>query len=264
MAATLAGLAVDAAPASETIALVPLELSGSVNVSRADLESAVMKGLAVAGRPVVAPEDAAARAAKGNGEMACQSAACWSRLGTLVEAGYVVAGRAARNGASFEVSFRLVRAADGTTLASEDNQCEVADCSIAELARRSARELVRQTLGRDAPARVAMVQPRVVPEVRATPEPAPPRWRKLLWPAVAVGAASAAVGVWLIAIHGHCVDDVAGECPTLRKTRVGGIAALAGGAALAGTAVYFLLRDDSGARVAVGLGPGSVSVAGRF
>src|SRR5437660_935614 len=83
------GLAASA-PAGDGIALVPIDLSAGTNVRREDLESAVMKGLAVSGRPVVPPQDAAERAARGNAELSCDSAPCWSKLGALVNAGYVV------------------------------------------------------------------------------------------------------------------------------------------------------------------------------
>src|SRR5256885_8017138 len=71
------------APAGDGIALVPIDLSAGTNVRREDLESAVMKGLAVSGRPVVPPQDAAERAARGNAELSCDSAPCWSKLGAL-------------------------------------------------------------------------------------------------------------------------------------------------------------------------------------
>ena len=47
--------------AAESIVLMPLELSSGLEGSRTDLESAVAKGLAVAGRMVVPPGDPGAR-----------------------------------------------------------------------------------------------------------------------------------------------------------------------------------------------------------
>jgi len=57
----------------------------------------LMKGLAAAGLPMVAPDDARARAQEGKTELSCQSAQCWSRLGALTNTGYLVSGSAVRD-----------------------------------------------------------------------------------------------------------------------------------------------------------------------
>jgi hypothetical protein len=269
-------------PASEAdtagIALVPIEVSSGVDVKREDLESAVMKGLAVAGRPVVNPEDAAARVAQGKGELACQSAQCWNRLGVLTRAGYLVSGSVAREGKNFRVQFRLVHASDGSTVSSEDNQCEVGDCSVAELARRSARELVRQTLGRASaderkqpadpvlpgvPA-VAVPPP---PAVQATPEPLPQqsvqhRW---VWPVLAgVSAAGIAAGAWFIAADNTAIPGLGGK--QFDHGLAWGLTAIGAGVALGGVSTYYIFKEsaEQSTQVALRIGPGSLSLAGRF
>jgi hypothetical protein len=254
-----------------------------MSVSRADLESAVMRGLAVAGRPLVAPADATARAARAAQNVSCRDAACWARLGTALEAGWLVAGSAVKKDARFRVTFQLVRATDGSVVASEDNNCEVADCSIAELARRSARELVRQTLGRGRPALAAPEQGRAVepptpPEVTVTEEPAPDpaddrrrRIRRIFaFGALGTGALAIAGGVVaLVAFPDECIQRVqpTNRCLDSRDyqpTRVGGIVAIAGGAVASAVGAYLLISDRRGASVAVGVGPGNLSIAGRF
>jgi hypothetical protein len=278
MASGVAAAAVD--PPAEAdgtgIALVPIEVSSGVDVKREDLESAVMKGLAVAGRPVVNPADAAARVAQGKGELACQSAQCWSRLGALTRAGYLVSGSVAREGKNFRVQFRLVHAADGSTVSSEDNQCEVGDCSVAELARRSARELVRQTLGRASedrqqPDAIAPGLPAVAvpapPVVQATSEPvavgpAPHRW---VWPMLAgVSAAGIAAGAYFIA-----ADDTEIPGGNHRKFQHGllwGLVAIGSGVALGGISTYYIFKEsaEQSPQVALRIGPGSLCLTGRF
>jgi hypothetical protein len=270
---------VQAAAAGESIALVPLEVSGGMNVSRTDLEAAVLKGLSVAGRPLIGPDDAAVRAAAARTDLTCRSASCWSNLATLVNAGYVVAGSAARQGGSFRVSFRLLRASDGSTVASEANDCEVADCSIAELARRSARELVRTTLGRPGGERVAdatELAPRRSPapaaavraKAKAPASAGGSGFTRVLWPTlVVVGAASVGAGAWLLSVNGQLWHqsppyDDGDDVYTLPH----GIAAIAGGVLLGATSIYFIVRGQRarGPSVALGVGPGSLFATGRF
>jgi hypothetical protein len=265
--------AMSAPAASEGIALVSIDVSTGVNVKREDLESAVMKGLAVAGRPMVTPDDAKARAAEGKTDLICQSAQCWTRLGALTNAGYLVAGSAVRDGDSFRVRFRLVRASDGSTLASEDNACEVADCSVAELARRSARELVRQTLGRAGESAALDPAPRGAPPTAVIPpavqadRPMPmetPR-RRWVWPVLAgVGAAGIAAGVVFMVTDNKTIPGLGGR--RLDHGLLWGPIAVGAGAILGGVSLYYILRDsgDQGSQVAVGLSPVGLTAAGRF
>jgi hypothetical protein len=179
--ATLAAVCALAGPAAaaETIVLMPLELSSGLEGSRADLESAVAKGLSVAGRPVVPPADPGAR-------------------GT-----YVVSGSIGREGTTFTASFRLVRSSDRATLNTQENHCDMVDCSVAELARRSARELVRQTLGRPseepAPPAVAPVKPPPAP-----PDSSSSGTGRLGVGAIAAGVAAIGVGIYLVDINDRC------------------------------------------------------------
>jgi hypothetical protein len=273
LALSTTGVAVSApVNGSEGIALVSIEVSNGVNVKREDLESAVMKGLAVAGRPMVTADDAKARAEEGKSELACQSAPCWSRLGRLTNAGYLVSGSAVREGDNFRVQFRLVRASDGSTLASEDNKCEIADCSIAELARRSARELVRQTLGRAGEGPVAEPAPPGAPlmvrpiAVQASVDGAPPpeaSRRRWVWPVLAgLGIAGIGAGVGLIAIDDKNIPWREGKQFT--NGLPWGLTAIGAGLALGGVALYNILADGGDQAVAVGIGPAGITATGRF
>lgn len=226
--------------AGESIVLQPLELSGTLEVSRADLEAAVQRGLAVAGRPVVGPGE----------------------RGT-----YVVSGSVARDGTTFRVTFRLVRSADRSVLNTQQSHCDVADCSLAEMTRRSARELVRQTLGRPNEAPVATAVAPAPTVITTPPEPPPPPpSRSKLWPALGLGAGAAAIGtgVFLIVIDDRCTSDPPGPntCRNLNDTRTGGLIAIAGGTALAAVSAYFLLFD--GGDTQVSLSPRGVAISGKF
>jgi hypothetical protein len=250
LTATLLGLALLCAwtppvRAAENIVLSPLELSGGLEPNRADIEGAVVKGLAVAGRPVLVAADA---------------------QGT-----YVVSGSVARDGTSFKVTFHLLRTADNFTLNRQENNCDVADCSVAELARRSARELVRQTLGR--PAEGGSLPPAAVAGTTGGggggEESTVARPRLLGGLAVAAGAVALGVGVYLVVIDGQCASSAmpGHTCAKLNSTLAGGIASIAGGLAAAAGGAYLLIRDGSrsgGATVAVGVRPAGLLVAGRF
>ena len=277
--------------------LVPLQVPDGVGVSRGDLESAVMRGLAVAGRPLVTSAEATARAARAGRELVCRDAACWARLGSALQAGWLVAGSAGKKEARFRVTFQLLRGSDGAVVATEDNDCEVADCSIAELARRSARELVRQTLGRRRPELVqappppgAAVNPPAAPAVQPPPATADagvsqgradqadagsdgqrPLRRILAFGAVGAGALAVAGGVVALAVAPgrECVErfqpmNVCGKWRDYQPMRTTGIVAIAAGAVVAGVGGYLLLVDHRRGQVAVGVGPGTLELAGRF
>lgn len=243
--ATLAVACALAAPAAaaENIVLMPLELSSGLETHRADLEAAVVKGLAVSGRPVVAPADSA------------------NARGT-----YLVTGNVGKEGTTFTARFWLTRTSDRREISTQENHCDMVDCSVAELARRSARELVRQTLGR--------------PSDEVALEPTPPRtppppdtgsssgMGRLGVGAIAAGAVAIGVGIYLVAIDGRCSTSppMGHMCKAHNVTLAGGIASIAGGVAAGALGVYLLVRDDGpeGTSVAIGVRPSGVVVAGRF
>lgn len=243
-----------ATPAStdESLAVTVLELNGRLGASRAALEAAVRQGLEVARLP-------------------------------LVEAGapatYAVSGEIWRTAGSLRVRLRLARAADGLLLATEENECDVGDCEVEELARLSARELVRTTLGRrptglpgrggeprsaafpatpPGNARSASV---AAPLLRPRREPA----ARHIWPLFVAGAgvASAGAGVFLLKIH----DDCAGRnCSYRLDTRAGGVLALGAGLALASLGAVFAIYDASFAQppLALGAGASGLWIQGAF
>jgi hypothetical protein len=248
--ALASGLWVRPALGQENIVLAPLELTGALNVSRVDLEAAVLRGLAVTGRPVVPPAEA-------------------TSAGT-----FLVTGSVKRDGAVFRVAFRLVRRADQRELNATSNHCDVADCSLAELARRSARELVRQSLGRvsDQPP-PPPPPPAAVPPLKTEPRPAADRGEpsSKLWPGLTLGVGAAAVGagVYLLAIDGRCTSTppMGKLCRDFNDTKALGIGAVAGGVVLGAVGAYFLVVDrarDDGPTVSLGITPRGIVAAGRF
>lgn len=269
-----------AAARADSIAVLPLEIGVRSGVSREDLHEAVLKGLAVAGRPVVALEDPEVTAMPTGEKPPCASPACWAELGRRVGAAYVVGGAVARTNTAFRVSLRLVRTSNGTTLAREENQCDVGDCSLAELVRLSARELVRQTLGRkmeEAP--VAAPAARAVAAARVATPPAPiepvaavkvaassidarPRTdtrRVAGWVMTAAGAFGVAAGVFLLARDGDCSGS---GCYRVYDTKMMGWT-FVGAGAIASTIGGWLVYRSSSA-VTVGAAPGTLWLAGHF
>ncbi len=226
------------AGSGERLALLPLELGNGLGGSRADLQAAVLRGLAAVGRPVIEPDDAAGRAG----------------------AQYLITGRIERTSALFRISLKLVRVSDGGILGTEENSCEVVDCSVAELARQSARELVRQTLGRmETPAPA----PSVPTVVMAPPPPPPPGASRRVWPAVMLGAGAAAIGVGavLITVDGKCTD---GRCANFYNTLGPGIGAVGLGVAALTVGGISLWRDLWGSAASVAIGPAGIAVTGRY
>jgi hypothetical protein len=212
-----------------------------------------VKGLAVAGRRVVMPAEPDQRGAT-----------------------YAVSARISRVDATFEVRMVLQRTSDGQALNRQENHCDVSDCSVAELARRSARELVRQTLGRASedhrqpdpiPPGLPAVAAPTPPAVQATPEPLPPasvehRW---VWPALAgVSAVAIAAGAGLIAVDQTSVPGASGK--QFDHGLAWGLAAIGAGVALGGVSTYYIFKEsaEQSPQVALRIGPGSLSLAGRF
>jgi len=242
--AALAILCALAAPAvaAENIVLMPLELSSGLEANRADLEAAVVKGLAVTGRPVVPPADSA------------------NARGT-----YVVSGSVGKEGTTLTAQFRLVRVSDRQEVNRQENHCDMVDCSVAELARRSARELVRQILGR--PEEAAPEPPPLKP-APPPPDSGSSGMGRLGVGAIAAGAVAIGVGIYLVAIEGGCSSSTrpGHMCKYENATLAGGIASIAGGVAAGALGIYLLVRDDGpgGTSVAIGARPSGVVVAGRF
>jgi hypothetical protein len=254
----------------DAIAVMPVEIRGNVQAGRAALEAAIARAAAVAERPVVGAEEAAARLEAAGAASVCEAAACWTAAGRAVGASQLLAGEVERKEGFFHARFRLVEAASGRIVATESNQCDEDDCSVAELCRVTARELLRQTLARPpgagpgpslAPATAAggagAEKDRGAPGVRT--------WRAL-WPpaAIAVGVAAIGGGAFLVKLDGDCADR---GCNDLHNTLWGGVATLGAGAALTAAGVAFALRDARPATPAgpsVAVGPGGIVVSGRF
>jgi hypothetical protein len=255
----------------QAIVVLPLTLVGRVPAGRPALEAAVAKGIAVAARPIVGADEVRLRyPASRSG--ACDGPSCWREVGQALDAGYLVSGVVERRGGLFHASFRLIEPG-GRELATEANECDENECSVAELCRMTARELVRQTLAgkpADAPAPPEAAPPPVVraPASAISAAPAPPQRRsggKVLGiAALAAGAVSLGIGAYYLKNNG-CERTIDNECKVEHHYLGGSLALLGAGAALVATGVVLLVRSPGGgASATAALGPGGLLVAGRF
>ena len=291
--------AAGAAEPSNAIAVLPLEIEGNVPAGRVALESAVSRGLAVVSGPTISAPESVAKLTPAGAKVPCASEACWMAAGKAIAARYLVAGKVERKGPLFEVRFRLVDAPTGRMLATENNKCEVADCSVAELCRQTVRELVRQTLGD--PTRAAMTEPPSVttggeaggpaasasagsvspPAMQApildpsSPEPsssslgvtasAEPRASRIP-PAVPIVAIAAGVlglgaGAYYLKLEGDCATGD-NPCQRHHRTLWGGLGLLSAGVALVGTGtVLAVLRARAGDEAGAGGDAAPVSIS---
>jgi hypothetical protein len=273
------------------VAIMPLDIVGNVPAGRPALEAAVARGLAVLSGPTVNAAEAAGKLTGAGLKLPCRDGACWSAAGRALGARYLVTGVVERKGPMFAVQFRLVDAPSGRLLATEKNECEVADCSVAELSRQVVRELARQTLGTPPPA----VRP-ATNVAAATPPPpdaplAPgassslaaqgegrarvPRFVPVA--AIAAGALALGAGAYYLERDGDCRDpDITvyppggaerRDCSRVEDTKWAGLGFAAGGAALVTTGVVLLVRswrDQPEAGTQISVGPGGVLLSGRF
>jgi hypothetical protein len=275
--AAVLALLVSARPAAaqdRAIVVLPLSLVGRVPAGRPALEAAVAKGIAVAAKPIVGADEVATQfPASRNG--ACDAPACWREVGRALDAAYLVAGLVERRGGFFHATFRLIEPGSGRALANEHNECDENECSVAELCRMTARELVRQTLAGAPVAEAVAPPPAVVPPappasaslVKAAPPSARPRLAKVLpIAAIVAGAVAIGIGAYVLKADGECQGYTASmECKGWNENSHGAAwAAIGGGTALAATGLVFLLRTPSGANASVAVSPGRLLLSGRF
>jgi hypothetical protein len=252
------------------IVVLPLSLVGRVPAGRPALEAAVAKGIAVAARPIVGAEEVGARfPAARNG--ACEGPPCFREVGRGFDAAYLIAGVVERRGGLFHASFRLIEPGSGRPIGTEQSECDENECSVAELCRTTARELVRQALGDRAPTGAAPpppVETPVTPAPAVAPPDQPPaaaaRWRVgRVLPVLAIGAGVTAMTVGAVALKldGDCANTA---CSRVNDYRAWAWPTLGAGAALAATGLVFALRTPSGDTATAIIGPRGVVIAGRF
>ncbi|HEY0708042.1 MAG TPA: hypothetical protein VGG33_14660, partial [Polyangia bacterium] len=219
---------------ADKVAVMPLEIGGTVPAGRPALEEAVRRGIAVVTTaPVIVGSEVTSTLNAAGVRVACTEPACFQAVGRTLRARHLVAGSIDRKGAEFVVEFKVIAAGDGRVLDRQSNRCEAAECSVAELTRLTVLELARGTLSGDAkaangtatsgtsviPASAPPVAANtsggtgtnggaggdVVGEVASAPER--PRffssWRRWYPPvAIAGGVVAGAVGGYLISIDG--------------------------------------------------------------
>jgi hypothetical protein len=269
-----------AAPAARAadVALLPLEITGGITASREALEAAVAKGIVAGGQSVLtAPETAAALAAAGR-QATCATPGCWVEVGRILGARHLVLGSLERRAGLFHARLQLLRTADGLEATRGEGECEDGDCSIAELGRTTARELMRRGLAERLPAGAASTS--AIPagakahdSAAGAAALAPAPTSRVLLPAVGVAAGIAALGAGLVLLarDGTCIGE---DCVYRRRTAGVAVATIAVGGVAAALGAVLLVRDaaSSGATNGAGsatalsfrLGPGAVALVGRF
>ncbi len=272
-------LAAGPAAAEERMAVLPVQVSGGVTASRTALEAAVVTGVEALEWPLVRPSERDKCLPAANVTLPCTTPACWAALGRAVDVTYFVAMDLEKKAGSFVAHGKVYRADTGRALGTHEERCLAADCSIAELARSTARELVRQTLGRyrvveAAPPPVTPPPPVVVPVPLAAPVapvvPAgPPPKRSVALPAAigAVGIGAIVGGIYLISIDGKCAarfsDGTA--CKDRLAALYFGLPTLALGVAAVTVSTVWLWRDaHTDTDVALSVSPGGAALVGRF
>ncbi len=223
------------------------------------------RGLAAFARDVLSAERV--RGALSAGTPPCIDDACWARVALQAGASHVVVGTIEKKPGVYRVSLRMLGGVALRILATEENQCESADCSLGELARLSARELARQTLP-SVTADVAV--PAATP---AAPAPSPGQGHLRRWMPIALlaaGVISIATGAYFIAVDGDCAVrpmDSPNMCLSNYRTGSEGWALASGGAAAAAIGGVLLVRSGSTPATAtsnLALYPSGLGLGGRF
>ncbi len=269
--------------AAERVAIAPLELSGNLLAGREELEAAARKGLALSGRDVVGADEVAPKVMAHT--TGCRDDRCWAQLGEEVGATHIIVGSAKKSGATFSVSVRMIEVLGARGIATENNRCDIADCSLAELLRLSVRELGRQTLGRDGqatppmPSLVASAAPAPAVAAPSSAIASPPgghaaaptgRSGADVWPLFVVGTGVLAIGTgaYLVTLDGDCAQRLGGgDCKDFYNTNVAGWALVGAGVVAGAVGLVLYLRDgDPSSQVQVSLlaGPAGAALVGRF
>lgn len=274
------------------VALLPLEMTGGITASREAVEAAVAKGIVTGveaaapkgsvtgGQSVLTAQEAAAALAAAGRAATCATPACWGEIARTLGVRYLVRGGLDRRAGVFHARFALLRAADGLEAGRGEGACDDGDCSIAELGRTTARDLVRRELGPKASEGAPAGKPPALLSGAPVGEPdgagafAPaPAWRTVVPAAgIAVGLAAVGVGLVVLARDGTCIDD----CTYRHRTARGAVPAIVAGGTAAVLGAVFVLRVPSapdaaavakrggGLPLTFGFGPRAFALQGRF
>ncbi|HEX4405423.1 MAG TPA: hypothetical protein VH560_11380 [Polyangia bacterium] len=214
---------------------------------------AVDEGLLASGADVV---DGMPAAATGPGGAPCDGNGCVQSVAKATVAAYVLRGTLEIDGRTYELRLEMLDGKTGVLIDSREDRCEICTESEAlEMAGVSASALKVQVFKKSAPVRATDTSVVAAPAPSATPpgavrieasapasEPSPSGHRQLGWIGVAAGVVAVAAGISLISIDGNptCGASSGVQCPELRSTKGGGIAAIVGGAALVGLGALVL------------------------
>jgi hypothetical protein len=205
----------------------------------------------------------------------CADARCAVQLARTAKAQYVVFVDGKYRTGGYDVRVQLW---NGQDIVVEQAACE--DCSAPELVTRVQSllaPLVEAANRKRADAAAVSATPATtmqdVPPLLVT-EPTARIVRQnylgpLAWTAMAVGAAAAAGGAYLVAIDGryeNCSDVQAGRICTRQRVTHAGLPLLIGGAAIAGLGGFLLIYHyrSTSSEMSLRIGPGSAVLGGRF
>lgn len=247
---------------------------GAAGVETAACDAAVVKGLQRTAIELAAIDASKVpRTAEG---LICAGPACLAQAAGATGAVYFVRAEAAATAQAIEGKVQVFRAQPFQAVSSADFACD--NCSAETLAQRfeqRATDAMVKALANRTPEGTAGDLAASVPEQEG--RPAPPRVGP--WVAIGVGAALAITGVVLIARgdQSTCPGVAASDCGrTYSDARTGWLLGGVGAAAvLGGVAWGWLLGDARGGKAGgttggvpavslVGVGPGGVTVGGRF
>jgi hypothetical protein len=224
-------------------------------------------------------------------QLACQDAGCVEELGRSSGGSHVLLAQVSYGRESYKLRLELWQTGGASPLGTRERECELCTANDLMKALRDSANLVCAPLATAelAPAELAPAEPTskvplldpistgdsaatAAPPLHDTPELAAPRRSLWPWLLLGTGAAALGAGVTLWAVDG-CVETSTPPkpappvCQEYRRTRVPGFAVGAAGlAALAGGGLWLVLRGggDQSTITALGIGPGEISMRGRF
>jgi hypothetical protein len=276
VAIVLATFGIGSAQAEEmTAAVMDLALAPTLEPDRAAIEAATRQGLVNAGWRLTSQYDTN-RALSGAPQLdGCGFPSCLAAVAKVLGVRYIVDGDVTSSPKAYSIALRFWDAVRSRVIAEQRIECRAQDpCPpVADNMVDVARELGR--LGRKAIAPAELSSERsaepstsvAAPAARSRVDERP--WWATPWVPIAVGGVVASVGLVLLGTDGlevDCRETPAGKrCLKVLDNRTRGVALVAtGGALTASGLVWLALRGEPDDRLAIGVGPGTLSLRGSF